>query len=101
MDCGNPGDVVKIEHGDYEDFYSTTYNAVIKFSCDNKYMFEDAAIMTCQANGTWSQPPKCIGELNFILSSEFSAVFCGFYLLNLQSPLQILQLKHFNARHDA
>ncbi|XP_070558431.1 sushi, von Willebrand factor type A, EGF and pentraxin domain-containing protein 1-like [Ptychodera flava] len=55
MDCGDPGDVDNAEReGD-----QFTYSHTVTFNCNEGHYSDGNNVITCQANGTWTEKPQC------------------------------------------
>lgn len=54
-----------IENGANENHYSNVYGTEIKYSCNDGFMFSGPKSRVCQADGKWSELPKCVGRYHF------------------------------------
>lgn len=63
-DCGVP-ESHGIENGVNEEYYSTLFGVEIKYSCNEGFMFTGPQSRVCQADGTWTEIPECVGKFNY------------------------------------
>ena len=60
VNCGSPPDIT---NGTFDINRGTTFGSVAVYSCDVGFNLNGGAIISCQANGTWSGPiPTCNSE---------------------------------------
>ena len=60
VNCDNPPDIT---NGTVDINRGTTFRSVAVYSCDVGFNLNGGAIISCQANGTWSGPiPTCNSE---------------------------------------
>ena len=72
VSCGNPptiGNGLRI-------FRGTSYQDFATYSCDFGYLLSGSATVTCQASGSWSIRPTCVGNID-----EFSWISESIILL--------------------
>ena len=58
MDCGTPPDVAN-SNPVYQSSESTLYQSTVQYTCNTGYRRSGSGSVICQANGEWSQPPRC------------------------------------------
>lgn len=66
VDCGNPGTPA---HGNRVNSEVFTYGATASFICDGGYQLVGAQLITCQANGAWSNPIPACSSRSLLINS--------------------------------